>query len=71
MFLEPIPTQAIVKNYLEFLAFHSLLRCYIPDSPRYKEQQSSSIKATAMKSNFILPPFFWAGESTDVLVYKK
>ena len=62
---------ATVKNRLEFLAFHNLLRCYIPDAPRYKEAKSSSIKADAIMSNFIHPPFFWAGKPTDELVYNE
>ena len=64
-------SHASVKNHLEFLAFHNLLCCYIPDAPRYKQPKSTSIKATAMKSNFILPPFFWAGKPTDELNYNE
>ena len=59
----------MVTNDGEFGAFHYLLSYYMPDAGRFKEPPSASIKATAMKSNFIYPPFFLGGSSVDQLVY--
>jgi hypothetical protein len=59
----------MVKNDSEFLAFYDLMYCYIHDAPRFKQPKSSSIKATALKSRFIYPPFFSGGSSSDQLVY--
>jgi len=61
--------QAMVRNDLEFLAFYNLWFWYLPDAPRYQGRKASSIKATAVKSSFIHPPFFCGGNSADELVY--
>jgi hypothetical protein len=59
----------MVKTDLEFLMFLNLLSCYIPDALRFKKGPASSMKATAVKSNFIYPPFFYGASSTNELVY--
>lgn len=62
--------QAIVKTR-EFIAFYVLLHGYCPDAARYQTSISSSFKAHALKSNFIIPPFFSGRDSTDKLQYQE
>ncbi|KAG5653891.1 hypothetical protein H0H81_009714 [Sphagnurus paluster] len=60
-----------VTNTKEFVAFYALLRCYHPDAGRYMAATSSSLKAHALKANFILPPFFSGRASDDKLMYQE
>ncbi|KAG5650424.1 hypothetical protein H0H81_012315 [Sphagnurus paluster] len=60
-----------VKNSREFFAFYSLLCGFDPDAGRYKTAASSSLKAHALKANFVLSPFFSGRDSDDNLLYKE
>ncbi|KAF8804844.1 hypothetical protein BYT27DRAFT_7340010 [Phlegmacium glaucopus] len=63
--------RASIKSNKEFAAFYVLLRCFYTDASRYKGVTSSSLKAHALKGDFILPPFFSGQNSTDGLKYQE
>ncbi|KAF8889872.1 hypothetical protein BD779DRAFT_307044 [Infundibulicybe gibba] len=50
-----------VKHDREFLAFFNILECYQTDSDRISSDGSSSMKASHLIVNFIVPPFFSCG----------
>lgn len=60
---------ATVQDGEKFLAFYTLLRWFHRDVLRYESEASSLLKASALKTNFILPAFFTGQDSSGDLEY--